>query len=188
MSTTAKDKGGKFVLPPAGTHKARCYQVIDLGHQKKEWNNVEGYDPQVFISFELCDEMMKATEKLPVRPFSVSKFYTLSLHEKATLRKELDSWRGRAFTEAELEGFDVEQVLDAAAMLNCVELLKNGQRYCNVAAVMRLPKHSAAPTPRDYVRVCDRAPGTSEPVPAQHDEPDVPADWNHGISDDDVPF
>ena len=39
------------------------------------------------------------------KPFLVRRRYTASLHEKSALRKDLESWRGRAFTNVELDGF-----------------------------------------------------------------------------------
>ena len=44
------------------------------------------------------------------RRFDVARVYTLCLHERAALRKDLESWRGRKFTEQELDGFDLEKL------------------------------------------------------------------------------
>ena len=41
------------------------------------------------------------------RRFQLRKDYKNSLHEKAGLRKDLEAWRGRRFTDAELAGFDL---------------------------------------------------------------------------------
>src|SRR6185312_17440172 len=81
------------------------------------------------------------------KPFHVSKRYTLSLHEKSSLRKDLESWRGRPFTDGELEGWDVEGVLGAAAMLSVVQTAQQGNVYANVSAIMRPPKGMPVPAP-----------------------------------------
>ena len=54
------------------------------------------------------------------RPAAISKEFTLSLHERANLRRVLISWRGRQFTAEELGGFELANVLGANAMLNVV--------------------------------------------------------------------
>ena len=90
------------------------------------------------------------------KPFHVQKRYTLSLHEKAGLRKDLESWRGKPFSDTELQGFDVENLLGVAAMLNIVHAVVQGSTFANIASIMRLAKGMQAPTVRDYVRVCDR--------------------------------
>jgi hypothetical protein len=114
------------------------------------------------------------------KPYEVRKRYTLSLHEKAGLRKDLESWRGRPFTQAELEGFDVETVLSAPCMINVIHNVKDGSTYANVTAVMKLPRGLIAPTPRDYMRVCDR--------PATEAEGAPPQDFEPPYTDEDVPF
>jgi hypothetical protein len=75
------------------------------------------------------------------KPFMVSKFYTLSLNEKASLRKDLQSWRGKPFTEEELKGFDVEKLIGANCLLNIVEYEKlDKSSGTKIAAIMPLTK------------------------------------------------
>jgi len=42
----------------------------------------------------------------------ISKRYTMSLGEQSTLRKDLESWRGKKFTPEELQGFDLNACID----------------------------------------------------------------------------
>ena len=46
-----------------------------------------------------------------MKPRAISETYTNSLGEKANLRKMLENWRGRAFTQEEMDGFDLRNVL-----------------------------------------------------------------------------
>lgn len=140
MGTTAKASGGDFPKAPVGTHIARCYQVIDLGHQKIVWQGKEKWQPKVMFSWELCNELMEDG-----RPFSVSNRYTLSLAEQSVLRPSLESWRGKPFTEEELAGFDVKTVLGAYCMLGVVHNTSDGKTYANVSAILPLPKGMAKP-------------------------------------------
>src|SRR5271168_3727728 len=90
---------GNFELTPAGTFLALCYRFIDRGTQISEFMGEKKTRREVMISWELVGEVMSDG-----RPFSASKTYTLSMHEKATLRKDLEAWRGKAFVDADFEG------------------------------------------------------------------------------------
>lgn len=131
----------EFELCPAGNHVARCYSVVDLGYQDTEWQGVHKSVRKVRISWELPSELMDDG-----RPFSVSANYTLSLGEKANLRRDLQSWRGRPFTEEELRGFDIETVVGVPAMVNVVHnTARDGRTYANVGSISPLPKGLECP-------------------------------------------
>jgi hypothetical protein len=105
------------------------------------------------------------------RRFIVQKRYTLSLHKKANLRKDLESWRGRAFTEEELAGFDLEVLLDVNCFLNIVHVVKDSATYANVASIMPLKKGMAKMDAEGYIRVQDRKPeGDEDPTPVLTDD------------------
>jgi len=134
--------GGDFELTPASNHIARCYAVVDLGMQTTVFNNVESQKRKVRISWELPMTAMEDG-----RPFSVSANYTLSLSEKANLRRDLQSWRGRSFTEEELAGFDLFTILGAPAMVNVVHNTNGDKTYANVGSVSPLPQGFECPDP-----------------------------------------
>lgn len=140
MGTTAKNSGGDFPKAPVGTHVARCYQVIDLGHQKITWQGQDKWQPKILITWELCNELMEDG-----KPFAVSNRYTLSLAESSILRPALEAWRGKPFTTEELNGFDVKNVLGAYCMLGVVHNETNGKTYANVSAILPMPKGMAKP-------------------------------------------
>ena len=70
----------------------------------------------------------------------ISKTYTASMHEKAALSKDLESWRGRAFTDEERDGFDLKKVLGQPCLLNVIHENKGGTVYANIASVSPVPK------------------------------------------------
>ena len=123
--------GGDFEQPEAGTYSANSYKLIDIGTQTGEYQGKPTVRRQVILGWELDEPMSDG------RPFTVSKFYTASLSEKATLRHDLESWRGRAFTEDELGGFDLQGVLGKPCMLT---LTRTDKGKTKVAAVSKLPK------------------------------------------------
>jgi hypothetical protein len=133
----AKDSGGgSFEQAPAGTHVARCYKLIDLGTTLQEFQGEAKKRHQVLIGWELPNELM-TTGEFAGQPFTASKFYTLSLHEKSNLRGDLKNWRGRDFTDDELKGFDLKNVLGAPCMLS---VTINDKGKSEVSGVMALPK------------------------------------------------
>lgn len=137
--------GGQKKLPPAGTHAARCFSVVHTGTQKPD---KDGFAPKnvVRISWELPDEKIVFKEGEEEKPFVISKKYNLSLNEKATLRKDLENWRGRAFTADELKAFDVTNLIGAPCMISIIHSASdNGKTYANVASVSTVPKSMTVP-------------------------------------------
>lgn len=126
--STGSDK--KFENPQPGTYGAICYRLIDLGTQEVKWEGEIKHQPKVFIGFELDENMEDG------RPFVVGRKFTVSMHEKASLRAFLKGWRGRDFTDEELNGFNPAKLIGAPCMLS---LVANGD-YVNIASASKLPK------------------------------------------------
>jgi hypothetical protein len=123
-------------------HLARCYRVIDLGTQETTYLGAVKHLPKVMLQFEVHgeDDEGKAIVTAKNEPMSISKNFTLSLAEKATLRKDLQTWRGREFTADELRGFELKNVLGAWAMVSVIKAMgNNGKEYTNIAAIMSVP-------------------------------------------------
>jgi hypothetical protein len=143
MSLIAKDSGeGSFTPVPPGMHLARCYRIVDLGTQKSEYQGQIKYLQKVMIQFEVHgeDDRGKALLTNKGEPMSISKNYTLSLAEKATLRKDLQAWRGRDFTPEELRGFELKNILGAWAMISVAKSVgNNGKEYTNIMSVNPVP-------------------------------------------------
>jgi hypothetical protein len=99
--------GGDFEVVPVGTHRAVCYKLADAGTREEKFKDEEPKKRHtIFIFFELPD--LRTAKDLP---FSIFKQYTLSLNENSALHKDLKSWRGKSFTEAELKSFDMANIL-----------------------------------------------------------------------------
>lgn len=142
----AYDKGGTdFQQIPSGTHVARCVRLIDLGTQYNEMYGVDRH--QIYIGFETPNERMtwKDDDGEHEGPYVVGGFYTLSLNEKSKLRPLLASWRGKDFTEAELAGFEMKNILDKTCMINVITREKNRKTRAEIASIMPLPKGTECP-------------------------------------------
>ena len=138
MSLTAK-QGPPMEQIEAGNHHGVCVAVIDLGTQYNETFKKE--QPKVMITWELPDFPLPGEAK---SYRLISKEYTASLAEKANLRVDLKSWRGRDFTPEELEGFNIKTVLGANCLVN---VIINQKGYSQVTAVAKLPKGMTPKTP-----------------------------------------
>jgi hypothetical protein len=116
--------------------------VVDLGTQKSEYLGTVKHLPKVMLQFEVHgeDESGKPMVTSKGEPMTISKNFTLSLAEKATLRKDLQTWRGRDFTSDELRGFELKNVLGAWAMVSVVKAVgNNGKEYTNIQAILSVP-------------------------------------------------
>lgn len=132
MSLTVQSSGnGDFEQTPEGVYVARCIKLIDLGTQTTTGQYGTKSQPKIMVQWELLDDEARMQDK---RPFSVSQFYTASLHEKAQLRQDLERWRGKKFTDDELQGFDLKNVLGTYCQIQVVHSA-DGQ-YANVNAIM----------------------------------------------------
>ena len=123
-----------------GTYQSVCCALIDLGTQFNEHFGKSSH--QVIIMWEIPELLIKFEKdgKEVEAPRVISKKYTLSLGEKANLRKDLQSWRGRAFTVEELEGFDLVNVLEKNCMLQIINTTKDGKTYSNISSMLPLYK------------------------------------------------
>lgn len=147
MALTATSKSTSNTTPaPHGTHVARCCRVIDLGLQFDKGQFGERIQHKLMLTWELPEEKHIFKPENGEEPFHVSKEYTVSLGEKATLRKDLEAWRGRAFTPQELEGFHVGKLLGAACLLNVIHVDKKGGGVkAKVAGISPMPKSMKCP-------------------------------------------
>lgn len=145
MSLIAKDKGGNFKPVPAGTHVAVCTMVVDMGVQPSARFKPS---PKVYVRWELPNEQTEYTTadgQKKTGPMVIGKQYTLSLNEKANLRGDLESWRGKIFTKEELNGFNLTNILGKPCMIGVTHNQSGDKTYANVSAVMGLSKGITAP-------------------------------------------
>lgn len=148
-----KSASVEFKPAPQGVFTARCYRVIDLGTQEKTFQGVsKGKARKVLIGWELFGEDEDGHPLMTDegKPVSVTKRYTVSLGDKAKLRSDLESWRGRAFTEDELAGFDLKNLLGVYALINVKHDIKPEAIYANVASISPIPKQMRASLPEGF--------------------------------------
>ena len=145
MGFTASDSGGgNFKRVPSGVFIGRCFSLIDLGTQHTSGQYGDKFQHKIRIGWELFgedDQGAPLTIDVDGKemPLTISKSYTVSLHEKAVLRKDLAAWRGKDFSDEEAKAFDVSKLLGAYCMVNVTTSETNGKTYSNVGGLTPLP-------------------------------------------------
>lgn len=138
----AESNNSTFTPVPTGMHLARCFRIVDLGTQKSTYKGTDKFLRKILIQFEIHSEDAQGNPMLTDKgePLSISKRYTLSLGDNATLSKDLESWRGSAFTADERRGFNLEKLLGVWAMLNVTKSTGgDGKEYTNIETINPVP-------------------------------------------------
>ena len=154
----AKADGDRTPIDPVpqGVHVARCYLIADIGTQTDEWKGEIKHQHKIILTWEIPDERIDVEYDGVEKnlPRAISKTYTLSLGEKANLRKDLVCWRGRDFTDEELAGFDLEAILGKSCQIQVVHKPRQGGGVSyKIASVMSLPKGMKHETPENPCRM-----------------------------------
>lgn len=137
--------GGDFKPVPEGTYVAVCIRVIDLGTQLSSFQGADKLQRKVLIAWEIPDETVDIEGEQ--KPALIQSRYTASLSDRATLRKHLEAWRGRRFTDDELRGFDLSSVLGKPCQIQVLHTEREGNTYANVHSIMATIKGLPAPPP-----------------------------------------
>ena len=147
MSFIITDRSTDFKPVPKGTHLAICTLVVNMGVQPSKF-----YEPQAktYLGFELPNERLLWRDSKGFEhsgPMRIGQQYTKSLSPKSNLRKDLESWRGSAFTKEELAGFDYSDFLGKACMLTIAHHETEKKTYANIIAVAPVPPETTDPAP-----------------------------------------
>jgi hypothetical protein len=140
------NSGGKdFESVSAGTHLAVCRAVIDLGIQPGR-----GQYPQprheVYLGFEVPGERATWVKdgKDMEGPKAIGRSFTLSMSEKSNLRKNVQAWRGKTFSDKEAEEFDITKLAGQPCLLTVTH--SEDGKYANIVSITGVPRGVPAPT------------------------------------------
>ena len=128
LKISEQSGGSDFEQLAVGQYNATCYRVIDIGTHNETYEGETSKKHSVLLQWELDKKMADD------RPFSVTAQYNLSLHEKAKLRQHLTSWRQKQFTEEELSGFDLTNVLGLTCKLDIGHTANGNPKVLNIYA------------------------------------------------------
>lgn len=138
--------GADFKRLSPGTHIAVCNLVADIGMQPGS-TMFPKPKRKLYVRFEVPEERIEY-EKDGVThegPQTIGSYFTASMNAKAVLRQQLESWRGKEFSDDQAADFDVSSILGKACMLSVIESESGAKTYSNIASISALPKGMAAP-------------------------------------------
>lgn len=143
QATDAEEKGifaesneKDFEQIEPGSYIARAVKMIDIGTQRYKDFSTDDIvlKHEVIIYWEILeDEDNEKVRMQDGKPFLVQRKYKLSMHPKANLRKDLDAWRGKPFTEDEAKRFNITKLLNTYCRINLVQ--SEDGKYINVNSV-----------------------------------------------------
>ncbi|TPE44960.1 phage replication initiation protein, NGO0469 family [Pontibacter mangrovi] len=137
----AESSGSSTPPIEAGNYLARCFSMVLLGTFDDEYQGKVSKRTKVRISFELPTEMHVYKEEDGEQPRIISKEYNFSMNEKASMRKDLENWRGKKFTDEEASKFNIAKLLGVPCMLNVIQKVsKSGNTYSVISSISPLPK------------------------------------------------
>lgn len=164
MTLIAREPQGSSIpaLEP-GVYMAKCFMVADIGEQMQDFEGKEVWKPQVIIGWEIEGESVEVDGES--RPRTFYKWYTMSLHKRSKLRPDLETWRGKPFTEEELAGFDLRNIIGAGCQLQLETATKqDGSTYSRIKAIMALPRGVQVTPPSQRIAFDLDAEGAKEQI------------------------
>ena len=137
MSIIARDeKGTNIPTLATGVYMGTCYGLVDLGIQYNE--KFDKSQAKVQVIWKIAGEKVTIGDEELDR--TISKEYSLSLNEKSNLTKDLEAWRGKKFSDEELQGFDLINIMNKSCQISIIEAEKNNKKYNEISAIMALAK------------------------------------------------
>ena len=136
-----KDRA-KPKTPPVepGVYMAVCIGFIDLGEQYSE--KFKSYSNNGMYVWELPGETIEIEGEQ--KPRQLSKEFAISSSNKSNLRKFIESWNGKSYSDEEFMEFDLFDQIGKPCQLNVV--LNETKEYANVDNLMPIPRGFPAPT------------------------------------------
>lgn len=194
---TAKDSGANFAPHSEGQFAMVCVDVVNMGVKIETFPGQD--EPRevpkvalVFVSGERQDDKEHSLALVTTE-------MTLSANEKANLRKFLESWRGRSYSETQAQaGLPITKLHGVAGLVSIEHVTtRKGRAFAKIASISPLPKTMPAPDAAllaAYVRpkfLADRKAQyaaalakhrgvTGEGIPSP--------EWTGDEEDDDLPF
>lgn len=149
ITASAKPSNNTPLLE-AASYNARCYFMAHIGTIDDEYQGKKITSNKVRIGWQIASERLEIERdgKTESLPRVIGKEYTLSLSEKATLRKDLEAWRGVPFSEKELESFDITNILGVECLIAVIqkESKTAGKgKYNVVSSVSKIVKGTVVP-------------------------------------------
>jgi hypothetical protein len=145
---TAGSSSGTFRPCPEGVVQGILVDIIDLGMVTSSYQGETKTSHKVNFVWQVDERKDDGAR------FLVFQRLTLSLHPKSTLRKIVESLRGKKFTDEEVEaGYELDELKgNSQALLTIIQNQVGDRVYANISGVAPLmkgmPKLEAEPYER----------------------------------------
>ena len=147
---TAKDSGKSFTPHPAGQFAARCVDTVDLGECVSSFPGT----PETLV--HKCAIVFRTGELNAEngKDIDVAQEFTVSMNEKANLRKFLEAWRGKSYRAEQVqEGVPLDKLVSNWALISVEQKQSaKGRTYSIIKAISPLPDVMPKPTLLPYGR------------------------------------
>lgn len=196
MADQVTAKGGssdsRYAPHPEGQNVSVCVDLIDLGEKVESFEgNPEKVVHKVALVYRTGEQNPETGD-----PLDVAQEFTLSMHEKAKLRKHLEAWRGKGYSEDAIEqGIPLHKLVGQPALLSIAHKTSaKGRTYGYIASISPVPKGLTVPKFAEYERAgywaerqAEYAKGAAE-YRKRVGAPPARATGNPPAPDDDLPF
>ncbi len=139
---TAKGSDKKFTPHNEGQFVGVCVDTIDLG------DNVETFAGQPPKLAHKCAIVFLTGERNESNGeyIDIAREFSVSMNEKASLRKFLEQWRGKAYTPEQVEaGVPLHKLTNQPGLLTVSHKTSGqGRTYANITACVGVPKQMQA--------------------------------------------
>ena len=144
--TPSKPDSKERQLPPAGTHRAVLYKIINLGTLDTEWKGEAKKSHKIRLFWELSDEQIEyeVNGEKKSGPFSIGRKFTFSMGDNSHLYPIVTGITG-GLTDDERWNFDIESLLGQTCLVTVVHDEYEGRKYAKVTAATSLPKSMETP-------------------------------------------
>lgn len=134
----AKGSDAKFLSHPEGQFVGSCVDTIDLGE------NVETFAGQPSKLAHKCALVFRTGERNPSTHdyIDIGREFTVSMSEKANLRKFLEQWRGKPYTSAQIEeGVPLQKLVNQPGLISVAHKTSGtGRTYAIISSCVGVPK------------------------------------------------
>ena len=137
---TATATPSTFKVHDEGQFVAQCVDTIDLGKKVQDFPGTTPYLAPTCALVFLTGEKNDAGELI-----EVSREFTVSMGDKANLRKFLEQWRGRPYTREAIEaGVPLDKLTGNYGLITVTHRESaKGKKYANISACVGVPKQMA---------------------------------------------
>jgi hypothetical protein len=133
MITVENKPSSTFERVSDGIHPAVCVGIINLGPVMGAFQGKPKVSNKVKIVWEVEEKTAAGAPK------SISKNYTLSLHAKAALNKDLSCWRGKPIGDN--EKIELDKLIGAScSLVVSTQVGETGKEFTGVTAISKPTK------------------------------------------------